>query len=196
MENSYQNISIKKILEESISVKTLFLHNEENINKIEKIVEVCVRAFKGGNKLLLCGNGGSASDAQHIAAELSGKFYLEREPLNAEALHVNSSFVTAIGNDYSFDEIYRRGVLAKGQEGDILMAISTSGSSKNIINAVIAAHQLKMITISMTGSTDNPLSKMSNYNIKIPSTDTPRIQECHITVGHIICELIEKELFA
>lgn len=196
MKNSNQQLSIKKILEDSISVKNLFLNDEENVIKIDNIVEICVNAFKRGNKLLLCGNGGSASDAQHIAAELSGKFYLERTPLHAEALHVNSSFITAVGNDYSFDEIYKRGVLAKGKERDILMAISTSGHSKNIINALKAAKQLKMITISMTGSSENPISQMSDVSIRVPSTDTPRIQECHITIGHIICELIEKKLFS
>ena len=144
---------------------------------------------------MLCGNGGSAADAQHIAAELSGRFYLDRPPLDAEALHVNSSYLTAVANDYSFDVIYSRMLEAKGKKGDALIAISTSGNSKNIIQAVKKAKELGVITIGFTGEHGGELKNLCDYCIQVPSNDTPRIQECHILFGHILCEIIEGELF-
>jgi len=146
-------------------------------------------------KVLFCGNGGSAADAQHIAAELSGRFYFDREPLFAEALHVNTSYLTAVANDYSYDEVFSRLVKAKGRAGDILIGISTSGNSKNVIKAIEVANEKGMITIGMTGKTGGKMKEICKYLINVPSTDTPRIQEAHIMIGHIICEIVEKVLF-
>jgi len=172
------------------------------INKDDFIVSIIVdaaceiiKAFKDNKKVLLCGNGGSAADAQHIAAELSGKFYKDRDPLYAEALHVNTSYLTAVANDYSYDEVYSRLIKAKGRAGDILIAISTSGNSPNIIKAIETANSIGMITIGMTGGRECLMDGICKYLIKIPSVDTPRIQENHILIGHIICELVEGEIF-
>jgi D-sedoheptulose 7-phosphate isomerase len=146
-------------------------------------------------KVLFCGNGGSAADAQHIAAELSGRFYFDRAPLFAEALHVNTSYLTAVANDYSYDVVYERMVQSKGAEGDVLVGISTSGNSKNVVLAMKEAQRMGMVTIGFTGEAGGEMRNYSDILINIPSTDTPRIQECHILVGHIICELTEASLF-
>ena len=186
---------IIKCIEDSISVKQLVLTSEGLINNIQEIVQKSVEAFKSDKKMLLCGNGGSASDAQHIAAELSGRFYKDRKALFAEALHVNSSFVTAVANDYGYDNIYSRMIEAAGRKEDILIGISTSGNSPNIVNAVKKANQNGMTTIGFTGKNGGEMNNLCDIIIKIPSSDTPRIQESHILVGHIICQLIEEELF-
>lgn len=186
---------IKKIIMNSISVKEIIYNNNELIEKIEKITNVIIDCFQKGGKVLLCGNGGSAADAQHIAAELSGRFYIDREPLFAEALHVNTSYVTAVANDYGYDEIYSRLVKGMGREGDILIGISTSGNSKNVLKSFQMAHKIGIKTILFTGENDGEIKYWSNYIINVPSTDTPRIQESHIMVGHIICELIEDKIF-
>jgi len=186
---------IKKNLQDSINVKRLILENDELIDTISKVAEEIINAFRNDKKVLLCGNGGSAADAQHIAAELSGRFYFDREPLFAEALHVNTSYITAVANDYSYDEIYARLVKAKGRRGDILIGISTSGNSKNVIKAIEVANEIGMITVGMTGETGGKMRDLCKYLINVPSRDTPRIQEAHITIGHIICEIVERELF-
>ena len=187
---------IKDALKSSIKVKEDILKNEKLIRTIGRISVEIIEAFKRDNKVLLCGNGGSAADAQHIAAELSGRFYKDRKPLFAEALHVNTSYLTAVANDYSYDEVYSRLVEAKGRERDILIAISTSGNSPNIINAVEKANEIGMITIAFTGKTGGKLADtLLGYLVNVPSTDTPRIQEAHIAIGHIICELVEEGLF-
>lgn len=186
---------IKETLKQSVLLKLQIIDNEQLINEIVNISKELIYLFKKENKVLFCGNGGSAADAQHLATELSGRFYLERAPLFAEALHGNTSFLTAVGNDYAFEEIFARGVKAKGREGDALIAISTSGKSKNVIKAIQAAKELNMLTIGLTGEKGGKMEKLCDYIIKIPSKDTPRIQEAHILVGHIICELVEKELF-
>jgi D-sedoheptulose 7-phosphate isomerase len=188
-------MSIKRIIQDSISIKTALLNNPEVEKSINEIVSVMVNCYNNGGKVLFCGNGGSAADAQHLAAELSGRFYFDREPLNAEALHVNSSYITAVGNDYSFDEVYARIIKAKGKKGDVLVGISTSGSSKNIVRAFEEAKKKGVILVSLTGKTGGELKALTDYLIAIPSTDTPRIQECHILIGHIICELVEENLF-
>jgi D-sedoheptulose 7-phosphate isomerase len=189
-------MKIKQILQNSISVKQKVLDNESIIEEIQKITDAIVACFKADGQLLFCGNGGSAADAQHLAAEFSGKFYLDREPLNSEALHVNTSYLTAVGNDYSYQEIYARIVKAKGRKGDILVGISTSGNSGNVVKAFEEAKRQEMITIGFTGETGGRMKELCDFLIPIPSSDTPRIQECHITVGHIICELVEEALFA
>jgi D-sedoheptulose 7-phosphate isomerase len=189
-------MEIEKIIKESISVKQKMLENAELIKTIDDIVKAGVKTFKNKGKMLFCGNGGSAADAQHLAAEFTGRFYLDREPLFAEALHVNSSYITAVANDYGFDAVYSRLVKAFGNKGDILFALSTSGNSNNIIEALISAKEIGMTTIGFTGETGGKMKKYCDLIINIPSKNTPRIQESHIMAGHIICELIEKKLFA
>lgn len=186
---------INKRITEAIDLKQLILSNAELIEKIQKAAELIVLAYHSGNKTLFCGNGGSAADAQHLAAELSGKFYLDRLPIHAEACHVNSSFMTAVSNDYGFDLIYSRYIQAVGKKGDVLVAISTSGNSENIVKALLQARAMGILCIGLTGNTGGRIMELSDVLIDIPSTDTPRIQEIHILVGHIICELVENELF-
>jgi D-sedoheptulose 7-phosphate isomerase len=172
------------------------LKDKEILKTIEKVSKEIINAFKNQKKVLLCGNGGSAADAQHIAAELSGKFYLDREPLFAEALHCNTSFLTAVANDYSFEDVFARAVKAMGKKGDILIGISTSGNSENVIRAIKVANKMGMITVGLTGKTGGKMKGICHYLIRVPSTDTPRIQEAHILIGHIICEIVEKEIFS
>lgn len=189
------NNRIKEVFQQSIAVKKSILENAAILSEIEKSVEVVVDAFRNNHRVLFCGNGGSAADAQHLAAEFSGRFYYDRPPLDAEALHVNTSYLTAVGNDYTFDEIYARLVRAKGAEGDVLVALSTSGNSPNILKAIQAATEKGMLTIGLTGESGGKMAGMCDIILKVPSTDTPRVQESHITIGHIICELTESILF-
>ena len=172
------------------------LLNDSNIHStLINIVDLIVNSYKKSNKVLFCGNGGSAADAQHIAAELSGRFYKDRKPLYAEALHVNSSFVTAVANDYGFDHVYSRMLEACGEKGDVFFAISTSGNSKNIVNALIKANEMGLVTIGLTGNNKGKMNDYCDFLIEIPSVDTPRIQESHILIGHIICQLVEEKMF-
>jgi D-sedoheptulose 7-phosphate isomerase len=189
------NNKIAHILQDSINTKNKIVEDKILINTIAEVADVITKCFKDDNKLLLCGNGGSAADAQHLAAEFSGRFYHDREPLFAEALHVNTSYLTAVANDYSYNEVYSRLVKAKGRKGDVLIGISTSGNSQNIINAFQVAKERQMITIGFTGESGGKMKELSDFLINIPSTDTPRIQEAHITVGHIICQLVEENYF-
>ena len=188
-------MDIEAVIQDAIEVKKAILDNHHIIYTIEEVALQASEILKNKGRILLCGNGGSAADAQHIAAELSGRFAFDRPPLDAEALHVNSSFVTAVANDYSFDEVYARIVKAKGRAGDMLVAISTSGNSQNIINAVQAARSCEMIVVGFTGETGGAMKDLCDYLINVPSNKTPRIQEAHILLGHIFCEIIEKELF-
>jgi len=190
-----QSARIKTILEQSIALKQTVLNNADLLLSIEEVVALIIKAYQNNKKVLLCGNGGSAADAQHIAAELSGRFYLNRKPLFAEALHVNTSYLTATANDYGFDFVYSRLIEAMGNEGDILIAISTSGNSDNVVNALKTAKEKNMITIGLTGKDGGKINAFSDVLLCIPSTDTPRIQEVHITIGHIVCELVESALF-
>ena len=190
------NDIIKNSLKNSLETNRKLLQDDQIHDNIILIVRLCLDAFESGNKLLLCGNGGSASDAQHIASELSGRFYKDRSPLNAQALHVNSSYMTAVANDYGFSKTYERSVQAFGKKGDILIGISTSGNSSNVINAIKIAKEKKLITVGFTGIDGGKLNNICDYIIKIPSNDTARIQEGHILIGHIMCELIEKSLFS
>lgn len=186
---------IKRILRQSIATKELILKDPVLLGRINTAVQKVYECFKQDHKLLLCGNGGSAADAQHLAAEFTGRFYFDRPPLFAEALHVNTSYLTAVANDYSYQEVYSRMVQAKGKKGDVLMAFSTSGNSQNIIKALEIARNLSMLTIGFTGATGGKMKDYCDILLNIPSEDTPRIQESHITVGHIICELVEQRLF-
>lgn len=187
---------IKNILQASIDVKQELVKDEQLLQTVQQCVKSIVHAFETGKKVLFCGNGGSASDAQHLAAEFSGRFYTDRDALPAEALHCNTSYLTAVANDYSFDVIYSRLIKGIGNEGDVLVGLSTSGNSTNIVNAFEMAKEKKMITVGFTGSTGGKLKDLSDFLINIPSDDTPRIQESHITVGHIICQLVEEIYFA
>ena len=154
-----------------------------------------MKSFKSGNRVYFAGNGGSAADAQHLAAEFSGRFYIDRDALYAEALHCNTSYITAVANDYSYDVIYSRLVKGMGNKGDVLIGLSTSGNSKNILLAFEAAKEKGMVTIGFTGATGGKMKDISDYLLNVPSTDTPRIQESHILLGHIICQLVEEEYF-
>lgn len=187
--------SIESIIKESIDVKQKIASDHKLVETIQKIVDDVVNAFNTGNKVLFCGNGGSAADAQHLAAEFTGRFYFDRKPLYAEALHVNTSFLTAVGNDYSYDEVYSRLITGIGRKGDVLFGISTSGNSKNVLNALSKANELGMITVGFTGGSGGKMASICKHLINVPSTDTPRIQESHILVGHIICEYVEATIF-
>lgn len=189
------NQKIKDILAASISVKQQLSQDEQIVNTIAAITDKIVAAFQNGNKVLFCGNGGSAADAQHLAAEFSGRFYTDRNPLPSEALHCNTSYLTAVGNDYGFDVVYSRLLKGMGKEGDILVGLSTSGNSANILKAFEQARTMGITTIGFTGATGGKMKELSDMLMNVPSTDTPRIQECHITVGHVVCELVEKALF-
>lgn len=186
---------ISDILNDSFNNLQKVINDKGLILEIETITTKIIKAFKDGNKLLLCGNGGSASDAQHIAAELSGRFIKERKPLYAEALHVNSSYMTAVSNDYGFEYTYSRMLEAIGKKGDVLIALSTSGNSENVVNAVKMANSLGMLSVGMSGASGGKIKELCQHNIIIPSSNTARIQEAHIIVGHIFCQIIEENLF-
>lgn len=179
---------------ESASLKEEMSHSEEIIRTLSQIVEVIIQAYKNGGKVILFGNGGSAADSQHIAAELVGRFYLTREPLPAISMTTNTSSITAISNDFSFDEIFLRQVKGLGRGGDIAIGISTSGNSRNVILALDEAKRRDLTTIAFTGSSGGELRDRVDFCLRIPSSDTARIQEGHITAGHIMCELVEKGL--
>lgn len=187
--------TIKRSINDSISTKMAILGNPDFLTCIESVANVMVKALKDGKRILWCGNGGSAADAQHLAAELSGRFYYDRPPLNSEAMHCNTSYMTAVANDYGYDLIYARMIDGACKPGDVLVGISTSGNSKNICNAFRKAKELGVITIAMTGETGGEMKSMADYLLNVPSTDTPRIQEAHIMIGHIICEIVEAQLF-
>ena len=186
---------INKCIKSAVENYTHVLQDDILQEKIQEIVIKSIAAFKDDKKMLLCGNGGSASDAQHIAAELSGRFYTDRPPLYAEALHVNSSYMTAVANDYGYEATYARMVEAAGRKGDILIGISTSGNSPNLVKAMQKAKDIGMLTIGFTGKDGGKMKDICDIMIYVPSDDTPRIQEAHILIGHIICQLIEQEMF-
>ena len=187
--------AIQDIFKQSISIKHQIQSDPVAIELIQSAGKKCIAAYQNQKKVLWCGNGGSAADAQHLAAELSGRFYLNRPPLNSEALHVNASYITAVANDFSFEEIYARKLEAMGHAGDILIVLSTSGNSGNIIRAIQKAKELELYTIGMTGQDGGTMKGLCDLLIQIPSQDTPRIQECHMLIGHILCQIIESELF-
>lgn len=186
---------LKSKIQSSIELKTAVMHNAALLSVVDKITEEIIACYKGGGKVFFCGNGGSAADAQHLAAELSGRFYYDRPPLFSEALHVNTSYVTAVANDYSYDEIYSRYIAGSGRKGDVLIGLSTSGNSPNVVKALQKANELGMITVAFTGETGGKMKEHCRYLVNIPSKDTPRIQECHMLLGHSICEMVEMKLF-
>jgi D-sedoheptulose 7-phosphate isomerase len=186
---------IIKILKEKSDLCIQVAESSDIVGTTVFAAEMITAAYRRDAKIMFCGNGGSAADAQHLAAELSGRFYYNRRALYAEALHVNTSYLTAVANDLSFDEVFARQLEAKGRQGDVLVALSTSGNSKNILNAAMRARELGMNIISLTGKDGGELKALSDLNINIPSEDTARIQEMHITLGHSICQIVEHTLF-
>lgn len=187
---------IRNIIQSSIEVKEQLLENESLINTVADVVTVVTNAFNKGNRVYFCGNGGSAADAQHLAAEFSGRFYTNRKALPAEALHCNTSYLTAVANDYSYDVIYARLIDGIGNPGDVLIGLSTSGNSGNIVKAFEVARSKQIITVGFTGTSGGVMKGLSDHLLNVPSTDTPRIQESHIMLGHIICQLVEENLFS
>jgi D-sedoheptulose 7-phosphate isomerase len=190
------NGKIKDIISESIKVKQRILADASMQQNIVATVNLIVSALKKGNRIYFCGNGGSAADAQHLAAEFSGRFYTDRDALPAEALHCNSSYLTAVANDYGYDVVYSRLVKGICQRGDVLVGLSTSGNSGNIVKAFETAREKEVSTIGLTGETGGKMKSLSDYLFNVPSKDTPRIQESHIMIGHIICQLVEEQYFS
>lgn len=187
--------NIQSLIAASIRVKEQILADASLLSEIQKVADAVTYSLKNGGKIWFCGNGGSAADAQHIAAELSGRFYTDRDPLPAEALHVNTSYLTAVANDYGYDVVYSRLLKGVAQKGDVLFAISTSGNSTNIINAMNVAREKGVTVVGMTGETGGKMRELCNLLLNVPSKDTPRIQESHILLGHIVCQLVEEAIF-
>ena len=186
---------IKQSIEQSIAVKQQILTDAALMQRVAEAASLIEQSLRGGGKIHFCGNGGSAADAQHLAAELSGRFYFDRPPLNAEALHCNTSYLTAVGNDYGYDHVFSRLLRGTGRRGDVLVGISTSGNSRNILEAYRVAQEMGIHIVSLTGQTGGKMRDCGGLLLNVPSTDTPRIQESHITLGHIICELVETAMF-
>ena len=186
---------IPQSITDSIAVKQAILNNPELHARIRQAADIIIASLRSGGKVHFCGNGGSAADAQHLAAELSGRYGFDRPPLNAEALHCNTSYLTAVANDYGYEKVFARLISGLGRKGDILVGISTSGNSKNILQAFDVCKEQGLYTIAMTGASGGKMRDAADLLVNVPSNDTPRIQEAHITVGHIICELVEQEIF-
>lgn len=186
---------IRSILQASVHTKQLILQDEKLLDQVYRSAQCITQAFQQKKRLYLCGNGGSAADAQHLAAEFSGRFYSDRKALPAEALHTNSSYLTAVANDYGYDRVYARLIEGITEAGDVLIGLSTSGNSINIVKAFEAARKGGVTTIGFTGDAGGEMKELSDFWIGIPSSDTPRIQEAHITLGHIICQLVEESFF-
>ena len=187
--------AISDIIKASIDVKQQLLADAHLVNQIAIVTDVITKAFQNGNAVYFAGNGGSAADAQHLAAEFSGRFYKDRKALPSDALHCNTSYLTAVANDYSYDVIYARLLEGLAKKGDVLVGISTSGNSANIVKAFEMAKTICVTTIGFTGQKGGKMKDLGDYLINIPSNTTPRIQESHILVGHIICELVEINIF-
>jgi len=187
---------IRTIIAASVRTKQQLLEDPALLQTIAAVTGCIAGAFRAGNKVLFCGNGGSAADAQHLAAEFSGRFYSDRDPLPSEALHCNTSYLTAVANDYGYEFVYSRMVKGIGRPGDVLVGLSTSGNSVNIIRAMETAQALGLVTVGLTGETGGSMGACCDYLIRVPSRDTPRIQESHILIGHIICQLAEAQLFS
>ncbi|MEQ1676432.1 MAG: D-sedoheptulose 7-phosphate isomerase [Chitinophagaceae bacterium] len=189
------NNKIQDIIRASIDTKQHILQDEVLLKTIQQVIDLITAAFKNGNRVYFCGNGGSAADAQHLAAEFSGRFYTDRKALPAEALHCNTSYLTAVANDYGYDVVYSRMIDGIGQKGDVLIGLSTSGNSGNIIKAFEVANTKGIATVAFTGASGGKMKAITGHLINVPSADTPRIQESHITIGHIICQLVEEKYF-
>ena len=190
-----RHVLINERINDHLRVVSQIIADEQIGQSLSSISDLLVRTFRSGNKVYFCGNGGSAADAQHLAAELSGRFYLERSSLPAEALHCNTSYLTAVANDYSYEAVYSRLISGMGKTGDVLVGISTSGNSKNIVKAFEVCREKGIVTVALVGHGGGIMREMADYSIVVPSDDTPRIQEAHIMLGHIVCEIVESELF-
>ena len=186
---------IKQSFIENRELNTQILNDLDFQDTVDKIIQHTIRCFKSGGKVFFCGNGGSASEAQHLAAELSGKFKIDRKPLPAEACHINPSFITAVSNDYSFERSFERYIEAFANMWDILFGLSTSGNSLNVLRAFQKSKEMKITTVALTGKSGGKLKNFSDLILKVPSEDVARVQEMHLLIGHIICETVEKELF-
>ena len=189
------NPRISQSIQQSIAAKQAILNDSDFQARIYQAAEMITASLRNGGKIHFCGNGGSAADAQHLAAELSGRFYFDRPPLNAEALHCNTSYLTAVGNDYGYDLIFSRLLRGTAKAGDVIVGISTSGNSKNILKAFEVAKEMGVGIIAMTGATGGAMKEWADILLNVASQDTPRIQESHIMIGHIICELVESAMF-
>ena len=196
MEKSRSEARIPQSIAESIAVKQAVLDNPDFLSRIRQAADIITASLRSGGKVHFCGNGGSAADAQHLAAELSGRYGFDRPSLNAEALHCNTSYLTAVANDYGYEAAFARLLQGTAKEGDVLVAISTSGNSRNILNAIEMAKTMGVKVIAMTGESGGAMRERADILLNVPSADTPRIQECHILIGHILCELVENEMFA
>ena len=186
---------ITKIISSSIAVKQAVLNDSNLLETVQNVSNEMVKCLRFGNRIYFCGNGGSAADAQHLAAEFSGRFYTDRKALPAEALHCNTSYLTAVANDYSYDVVYSRLIEGIANEGDIVVGLSTSGNSANIVKAFEVARDKRVITVAFTGKDGGKMKPLSDFLLNVPSTDTPRIQESHIMLGHIICQMVEELYF-
>ncbi len=186
---------IKEQVKQSFLTKQAIYENEALLDTIVEVAKACIKAYKKGKKTILAGNGGSAADAQHIAAELVGRYGFDRPSIPSLALTTDTSNLTAIGNDYGYDQVFSRQLEGMGQEGDVFFGISTSGNSQNVINAFEVAKKKNITTVALVGRDGGVMAKMADFAVVVPSDATPRIQESHILIGHIICDIIEKELF-
>lgn len=189
------NFLIQEKIKEAQKLQLEVLQNKELLDKVAEIASLLIESFKAENQLFLCGNGGSASDAMHLATEFSGRYYLDRKPLNAQALNVNAAELTAVSNDFGYQKVFARILESRAKKNDILWVFSTSGNSPNIVQVLEKAKSLEIKTIAFTGITGGKIMHLADYVVNVPSTDTPRIQEIHILLGHIICEIVEKEIF-
>lgn len=185
--------NLVKLFRESCRVKEAFLN--DNLGKLANVIEVLTAALKAGNKILIFGNGGSAADAQHIAAEFVNRFIIERPPLPAIALTTDTSIITSIGNDYDFSEIFAKQIRALGQAGDVAWGISTSGNSPNVLKGLETAKKMELVTLALTGKDGGPIAAMADLSLNVSSGSTARVQETHITIGHAICEMVDIKLF-
>ena len=192
---SMSSDAIIRAIRDSISVKNKILEDEELVNSMHEVADECIAAYRQGNRVLLAGNGGSAADAQHIAAEFVGRYAFDRPGLPAIALSTDTSMLTAIANDYGFDQIFRRQLEANGSKGDVFIGISTSGNSANLVASLQRAREMDILTVGLTGQGGGEMQSLCDYCLQVPSTSTPRIQESHIMLGHIICDLVEEALF-
>ena len=192
---SMSNDAIIRAIRDSISVKNKILEDEELVNSMHEVADECIAAYRQGNRVLLAGNGGSAADAQHIAAEFVGRYAFDRPGLSSIAFTTDTSMLTAIANDYGFDQVFRRQLEANGSKGDVFIGISTSGNSANLVAAMQRARELDIITVGLTGQGGGEMQSLCDYCLQVPSTSTPRIQESHIMLGHIICDLVEEALY-
>lgn len=186
---------VSQRLRASIELKQRVAQDEALLDAVERAAVACIDALRADGTVLWCGNGGSAADAQHLAAELTGRFYYDRPPLRSEAMHVNTSYLTAVGNDYGYDQVFARLAKAQLRKGDVLIGLSTSGNSVNIVNAFKAAREIGAMTIGFTGKGGGAMAEYSDLLIEVPSSDTPRIQEVHMVFGHSLCEIVESTLF-